>query len=351
MGAETATERLDTLDMLAATAGLPEQVAEAAEAARQVGGALPGHDEIENVVVLGMGGSGIGGDVVREVAGPFMAVPVVVHKGYGIPNFISESSLVFALSFSGDTEETIEAATEAAVSGGRLVCVSRGGELGRLAESWGVPHVPIADGIPMPRAGLGAVAVPPLVVLERLQLFPGASSWIAAAVDQLRRRRDQLAGPGGPAADLARRIGGQFPLVYGGGGLGALAALRWKNQINENAKAPAFWNELPELSHNELAGWGQHGDVTRQLLRLVMLRHDFEHPQVARRFDLVAEIMDEVVGGIETVRAQGEGALAQLLDLVLVGDFTSLHLAFQAGVDPGPIAVLDEVKARLAAPA
>jgi glucose/mannose-6-phosphate isomerase len=339
---------LDTLGMWDATAGLPEQVRDAAVTARAVDGPLPSRDEVRNVVVLGMGGSGIAGDVVREIAGPFMPVPVVVHKGYGIPNFIDTSTLVFAVSFSGNTEETVQAATDAAAAGGRLCVISAGGELRDLATEWGALHVPVDAGIPMPRAALGAVAVPPLILLERVGLFPGASAWIDAAVEQLRRRRDRLVVAGSEAERLARRLDRHIPLVYGGGGLGALAAMRWKNQVNENAKAPAFWNVLPELCHNELAGWGQHGDVTRQVLRLVNLRHDFEHPQVMRRFEVVTELTEEVVAEVEQVRAEGEGALAQLFDLVLVGDFVSLHLAFLGDVDPGPIPALDYVKERVA---
>jgi glucose/mannose-6-phosphate isomerase len=341
---------LDTLDMFAATAALPEQVEIAAKAANEAEGAFPGHDEIENVVVLGMGGSGIAGDVVREVAGPFMPVPVVVHKGYGMPNFIGENTLVLAVSFSGNTEETVEAVTEAALAGGRVVAVSHGGELASLAAQWRVPHIPIADGIPMPRAGIGALSVPLLVVLERLGLFPGASSWIEAAVTQLKKRREQLTVDDNPAQRLARRIGRQLPIVYGGGGPGGLAALRWKNQFNENAKVPAFCHQIPELTHNEICGWGQHGDVTRQVFRLILLRHDFEHPQVSRRFDLTTELVDEVVAAVEEVQAEGEGALAQVFDLMLFGDFTSLYLAFQEDVDPGPVPVLDYIKERLAQP-
>ncbi len=342
---------IDTLDMLGAIRGLPEQIEAATQSAAQVDGRFPHHDEIENVVVLGMGGSGIAGDVVREVAGPFMPVPVVVHKGYGMPNFISDNTLVFAISFSGNTEETLEAVTEAAAAGGQIVTVSNGGELQAMAAEWGVPHLPIADGIPMPRAGIGAVSMPPLVVLERVGLFPGASAWIEAAISQLRKRRDELIAPSNPARDLARRIQRELPIVYAGGGLGSVAALRWKNQFNENAKVASFWHQIPELCHNELCGWGQHGDVTRQVFRLINLRHDFEHPQITRRFDLVNEMLDEVVSEIEEVRAEGEGALAQLFDLVLYGDFVSLYLAYQADVDPGPVAVLDWMKERLTEPA
>ena len=338
---------LDTEGMFDATAAFPEQVAAAASAARGIGG-LPTLEEVENVVVLGMGGSGVAGDILLATAAPFMPVPVVVVKSYIPPAFVSETSLVFAISFSGDTEETVEAAAEAAVQGARVVVVAGGGELGRLAESWDAPYIPVAAaGIPQPRAGLGAMAIPPLVVLEEIGLFAGATEWIELAVAQLRRRRDSLLRPDNLAMTLARKIGRTIPLIHGAGALGATAATRWRTQVNENAKSPAFSGVQPELCHNEICGWGQHGDVTRQVFTLVNLRHDHEHPQIARRFELVADMVREVVSGIEVVQGEGEGELAQLLDLILVGDFTSLHLAAQEGIDPGPVPALDEIKQRL----
>jgi glucose/mannose-6-phosphate isomerase len=339
---------LDTLGMFDATAGLPEQVAQAATDARGTAG-LPTRDDIENVVVLGMGGSGIAGDVLMATAAPFMPVPVVVVKSYTPPAFVSDTSLVFSISFSGDTEETVEATAEAAVQGARIVVVSAGGILARMAESWGAAYIPVpTDGIPMPRAGLGAMAIPPLVALEEIGLFPGATEWIELAVTQLRRRRDTLLRPANVANELARRIGRTVPLIHGSGAVGATAGARWRTQVNENAKSPAFNSVQPELCHNEICGWGQHGDITRQLMTVISLRHDHEHPQVARRFELVAELIREVVAGIEEVRAEGEGELAQLLDLILIGDFVSLHLAAQEGIDPGPIPALFELKAKLA---
>jgi len=229
-----------------------------------------------------------------------------------------------------------------------VVAGTRGGELGHLAESWGVPVVGVPDDIPQPRAGLGALAIPPLVVLEDIGLFPGATYWIDAAVEQLRVRSEQLAKPANIAEQLARRIGRTMPLIHGGGGLGAVAAQRWKTDINENAKCPAFWNAQSELCHNEVSGWGQHGDLTRQMFTLVNLRHDFEHPQVMQRFDLTADLLDEVVSSVESVQAEGEGELAQLLDLMLVGGVTSVHMALQEGVDPGPIPVQQQIKDALA---
>jgi glucose/mannose-6-phosphate isomerase len=339
-------QAIDSQGMLAATAALPEQVAAAARAASGLSG-LPSVDEVNSVVVLGMGGSGIAGDIMASVAGPFMPVPVLVAKSYELPAFVGEGTLVFAVSFSGNTEETVEATTEAAVQGAKIVVISGGGELSRLGEAWSAPMVAVPQDIPQPRAAVGALAIPPLIILEQIGLFPGAGRWVDEAVRRLTERRDELAGKDTLVTELARRIGRTIPLIYGGGMLGAVAAQRWKTQMNENAKIPAFWNTQPELCHNEIAGWGQHGDLTRQAITIVALRHDFEHPQVMRRFELVFRMIDEVVAGIAQVEARGDGQLAQLLDLILVGDLTSLHLALNEGIDPGPAPALDEIKLAL----
>jgi glucose/mannose-6-phosphate isomerase len=337
---------LDTVGMFDLAAALPEQVAAAATLGAEVEG-LPEHRDIEHVVVLGMGGSGVAGDVLAAVAAPFMPVPVTVVKGYEAPPSIGEGTLCFAISYSGDTEETLEAALAAAAAGARMVVLSTGGALGELARSWGAPHIVLPE-CPMPRAGIGSVSIPPLVVLERVGLFPGATQYVVDAVDQMKRRRDKLIVDGGPAQDLAREIGRTIPVAYGGDAIGAVAAYRFKCQVNENAKAPAFWAPVPEMTHNEICGWGQHGDVTRQVMTVVRFRHAYEHPQIARRFELTYDVIDEVVHAVLDIEAAGEGALAQLLDLVIQGDFVSLHMAAEAGVDPGPIPVLVDLKAALA---
>ena len=351
MNAGVAGERLDTVGMFELTAGLPEQVEAAAARAREIVTEVePG--EIENVVVVGMGGSGISGDVVVAVTDPLMPVPVVVCKSYECPAFVGPESLVFAISASGNTEETVQAATDAEAAGAQLVVVTSGGQLADLASHWGAPLLPVPADIPQPRAALGAMAIPPLVVLDQLGLYRGGSTWIASAVDQLKARRDEIeaAGDSSGPAEVARRIGRTMALVHGGGLVGATAAQRWKTQINENAKAPAFYAAQPELCHNEICGWGVHGDVTRQVITAVALRHEGEHPQVGRRFDLVGEMMREVVADVVEVQAAGDGDLAQLLDLILFGDYTSLYLAAEAGVDPGPVPILGELKAALAGP-
>jgi glucose/mannose-6-phosphate isomerase len=342
---------LDSLGMFDVTAGLPEQVEEATERARGFGG-LRDPATVEQVVIIGMGGSGMAGDVVAAVAAPMLAVPVLVVKSYECPAFVDSGSLVFAISASGNTEETLQAATDAAAAGATMVAITSGGTLADLAGSWNAPTVAVPAKIPQPRAALGAMAIPPLIVLEEMGLYRGGHRWVEAAVDQLKRRRDELAGAGesSAAAMVGRRIGRTFPLIHGGGAIGATAAYRWKTQVNENAKAPAFWSSQPELCHNEICGWGQHGDATRQLITAVALRHDGEHPQVGRRFDLVGELLREVVADVIEVRAEGDGDLAQLLDLILFGDYVSLWMAVEAGVDPGPVPTLVELKARLGQP-
>ena len=183
--------------------------------------------------------------------------------------------------------------------------------------------------------------MPALCLLEDVGLFPGARAWVYSAVEQLLRRRDKLARPGNDMEVLARRIGRTFPVAHGGGNIGDVAAHRFKSQVNANAKSPAFYATHPDLAYDELLGWGQHGDVTRQLLTLVSFRHDEEHPQVSRRFELVADQVAEAVAGTLEIRAEGEGDVAQLLDLVFQGDICSLHLADQEGLDPGPSPAID----------
>jgi len=298
--------------------------------------------------VLGMGGSGIAGDVLLALAEPVSSIPVIVVKDSTVPVHVGPRTLVIALSFSGRTAETLAAVTESLARGAALVAVSAGGTLAELASEHGGAALSVDATIPMPRAALAAMVGPVLAIAEDAGVLPGARAQGARAAAQLRRRAGELASPNNDAAHMARMIGRTWPLVYGAGRLGGVAATRWKNQVNENAKAPAFTHVLPELCHNELSGWGQHGDVSRQMLTLIELRHDHEPADTPRRYELIDEQMLEVMADIIPVRASGEGPLAQLLDLMLVGDVVSLHLAADAGVDPGPIPALDQMKAGVA---
>jgi glucose/mannose-6-phosphate isomerase len=342
----------DSLNFLAAVAGLPEQLAAAHEAASMVpAGALPKVDPIRNIVVLGMGGSGIAGDVVSASLNDELPVPVNVLKQIRTPAYVGPNTLAFAMSYSGDTEETVSMAKSAVERGAQLVAISCGGELEALARDSGALHLQCPSGY-LPRAAVGALVAPLCTVLYRLGLAPGAHALLLRAQEQLAHRRDacgpSIEGQANPARELARRIGRTIPLIYGGGAIGAAAAYRWKCDVNENAKSPAFWHAYPELDHNEICSWGQHGDVTRQLITLVELRHGFEHPRLRLCFDATRDIIEECLHQVLSVEAQGEGRLAQLLDLMYLGDWTSCYLALQNDVDPGPIDAIFDLKQRLA---
>lgn len=344
---------LDTLGFLDAVAGLPEQLDAAHRTAVDAipASALPAPDSVRNVVVMGMGGSGISGDVVAAAYNDQIPVPVTVLKRYRVPAFVGPGTLALAISYSGDTEETVSMARAAADAGAALVAVSCGGALAGLARDAGGLHVPCPTGY-MPRAALGALVAPIVVTLGRLGMVAHGDLDLDEAVEVLSRRRDacrpDVPAPANPARELARLVDRTFPLFYGGGALGAVAAYRWKCDVNENAKAPAFWAAYPELDHNEICGWGQHGDATRQVITLVELRHGFEHPQLARRFEITRGIVEEAVNQVLEARAEGTSRLAQLLDLMYLGDWVSCYLALDAGVDPGPIEAIARLKGALA---
>jgi len=344
----------DSLGLLDALGAIPAQLRAGYEDAAAADlGALGPAGGIRQVVVLGMGSSGIVGDVLAAALNDQVTVPVTVLKQYRVPAFVGPGTLALALSYSGDTEEAVAMATGALDAGATLVTVASGGALAKLADARGATHVPARAGIPVPRAALGAMAGPVVAVFERAGLVSGVGPQVDAAARQLEARawvcRPEVAGPANPAREVARRIGRTLPLFYGGGALGAVAAMRWKFDVNENAKAPAFWSAYPDLDHHEICGWGQHGDVTRQVLTLVELRHDFEHPRLALRFDATREIIEEALAGIVEVRAAGEGRLAQVLDLAYQGDWASTYLALDQDVDPGPIDAIAQLKERLGA--
>ncbi len=341
---------LDTLGMWEATAGLPEQLSGALRAADDAfGGIAPrggGATAVRAVAAFGLGTGGRACAAAAALTAPDLAVPFWFGRGSAVPAFVDASTLVLAVSSSGGTEETLTAAEKAIGRGANLVAVggAPGGPLARLAADAGLPWCPVTPGGATARAALGATTVPLLVALARAGLRPDCSAAVDAAAATLARRRDVLLAPGGLAAELARRLGRTIPLVYGSAGSAAVAARWWKAQVNLNAKAPAFAATLPDLTHDELAGWGQGGDVTRQTMSLVLLRHAGEAPRTAAQFDAVRAATDEVMADVLEVQGEGDDELSRFFDLTLVGALVSLHLAAREGVDPGPVPAVDEAR-------
>jgi len=340
---------LDTLGMWEATASLPEQLSRALRTATAAfAGIAPagGGAGVRAVAAFGLGTAGTACAAAAALSAPDLAVPFWVGGGSALPAFVDATTLVLAVSSSGDTEETMTVAEKAIERGAMVVTVGGGpgAPLARLAGDAGLPWCPVEPEGSAARAALGATTVPLLVALARAGLRPDCSSAVAAAAGALARRRDALVAPRGAAAELARRLGRTIPLVYGSAGTAAVAAQWWKAQVNLNAKAPAFAATLPELTHDELAGWGQGGDVTRQTMTLVLLRHAGEAPRIAGQFDAVRAATDEVMADVLEVQGEGGDELSRFFDFALLGALVSLHLAAGEGVDPGPVPAVDEAQ-------
>jgi glucose/mannose-6-phosphate isomerase len=340
----------DSEDLLSATSGLGDQIMAALAAGVALPASVTGAG-LNSVVVAGMGGSAVAGEVLQAYAAPRSSLPVVLVNSASPPRFLGPGSLVFAVSFSGETEETLAVASAAVGAGAPVVAVTCGGSLGRLVAGSGGTVVDLAGRRPpvtQPRSAIGATVAPLLIACEGLGLLTGASSELRRAGEQLEVRRTSLSSGEGLAREIARQIGRTIPLFHGASGLGAVAARRWKTQVNENSKSPAAFGVQPEVCHNEVCGFGQQGDVTRQVLTLVSLRTGLEDAVMSRRFELFAELTAEALARVVDVEASGEGELARFFDLVMIGDFVSLHLAAREGIDPGPVPTLSELKLRLA---
>ena len=339
---------LDSEGQFEVVAGLSRQLAEGYAAARAaLSDWSPPDGGPTGVVVCGMGGSAIGADVVGACLAA-LPVPYKVVRGYALPGWVGPRTLVIAASYSGDTEETLSCVDEAGARGVRPLCVASGGRLAACAAERSLPIVRVPGGL-RPRAALGYLATPVAAALGAAGLVDGLADQVREAVEVTARLAAEL-GPDSPddsqARRLARELAGSLPLIYGGG-VTTPAARRWKGQLNENAETPAFFNEVPELDHNELAGWVANRELGERAF-LVLLDDPAGDERLRRRFDLTAEMLGPLVAGVTRVATRGTGPLARVFSSLYVGDFVSLYLSLLYGVDPGPITALEELKRRLA---
>jgi len=298
------------------------------------------------VVVAGMGGSAAGGDLVAACAEERLDVPVVVHRGYGLPPAASGRALVVAMSYSGETAEVLSAVDVALERRLALAVVTSGGTLRERAARHDLPTVLLPAGL-MPRMALGYLLFPGRTLLQGAGLEVATEVETAEAVEIVDGLASALA-PEQPstaneAKQLAMAIGERLPAVYGGPVTGPVA-YRWKTDIEENAKAFALSGALPEMNHNAIEAWrapGAHG------VHLVLLRDVEEPPAIARRFAILRELAGPAAGGVSECRARGRGRLARLLSLAYIGQWTSYYLAILRGSDPWTVPLLDELKRRM----
>jgi hypothetical protein len=303
--------------------------------------ALPSAEAAAAVVVAGLGTAATAALAVQAVAAPLAPRPVIAVTDAALPAWVGPTGLVLVIDHDEAPAAMAAFVDDAAGRGATVIaCTSAGSALAARVVAAGGTAVAVDAG-PVARLALAPLTVGALVVLDRLGFVPGAEAQLDEAVRQLHRRRDTLAASAPDAGTrLARRIGRSIPLVSGAGAVGAVAARHWKIQCNANAKIPAFSSSLPELAFDEVAGWGQHGDVTRQVLVSVLLRHAGEAPGYPAAFDQLVPVLEESLGAVHVVEAEGTGPLAQLLDLAFLGDLVSLELALQEGLDPGPAPAL-----------
>jgi len=309
----------------------------------------PGYGGVDKVVILGMGGSAIGGEIAKHLVLSESKVPVWVQRDYDLPLMLDDATLVIASSYSGNTEETLSAFTQTLETPAKKIAITTGGRLKQLAERRDIP-VFLIDYQAPPRMAFPHSFMPLVGIFQKLGLVGDKSADVKETLGILRELRDNYietsALVSNPAKQLASRLWGHIVVVYGGEMLSAVAR-RWKTQLNENGKSWAFFEVLPELSHNAVVGY-KFPPEAKDKICVVLLRSPLLHPRSQLQYEAVAELLTREGIKHESVDAKGESALAQMMSLVLLGDYLSCYLAVLNGADPSSIGAIDFVKGYLA---
>ncbi|MEM2107664.1 MAG: bifunctional phosphoglucose/phosphomannose isomerase [Candidatus Bathyarchaeia archaeon] len=301
----------------------------------------------EHIVVAGMGGSAIGGELLKDWASGRARVPIDVCRGYSLPAYVGEKSFVVLASYSGETEETLSVFLDAVRRRCMLFCISSGGSLLNFAEKLGVPYMRVPSGF-QPRAALPYMFMPLLMLLENAGVISGVCEELAEALPLLERICSENA-PDKSVKDnfakqLALGIVGTVPVVYGFGFYRSVAQ-RFKQQFNENSKVPSKWEFLPELNHNEIVGWEKAGKLAK-CFSAIFFRDKNEPIEIRSRIEITKMLMPAASKTFE-VWAQGESALARMLSTIGIGDFTSVYLAVLRNVDPTPVSTIALLKEKM----
>jgi glucose/mannose-6-phosphate isomerase len=347
LDAPAVVARIDRDDMLGRVRSLPRQLASARQAASTIT-LTDRHREVDLVVVLGMGGSAIGGDLVAAAAGERLRVPLLVQRDYHLPAGLGERTLVVAASHSGETIETVTAAAEARARGLPLVVIATGGQLGRQAEADGTPWLRYEQpGQPRAALGWSVGLLHELLVSAGLLTDPDPLGPVVAVLDELLERMGLgVETDANPAKQLAWSILGRVPVVYGAGTM-APVARRWKTQFNENAKSWATFEAMPEANHNAIEGSLNPRELADAPF-VIEVRDPTESEEVAARYRVVEELLGERATNRATVWAEGPSPLARILSAVAMGDLVSVYLAILYQTDPTPVTLLAMLKERLA---
>ena len=300
----------------------------------------PSNNFPRRLVLCAMGGSAIGGDLVQGLL-KHQKTSLDVWRDYGLPHWVTSDDLVIAASYSGNTEECLSAASEARKRGVKILFITSGGQLENLVKA-GENLVRLPGGLP-PRAALGHSLGALLGVLNGLGLLENHSEEIAEAVD-LMENGPTCHGP--TAEELAVSLENRIPVIYAEDSFVEGIALRWKGQLNENAKVPALMATFPELNHNDIVGWGLPKNWQDRFV-LIILRSGEGNDRIQQRISLTSELLKDEFAAVHTINAAGKSTLAKLMSLVQYGDYVSCYLAGLRGVDPMPVHRIDQLKSGL----
>ena len=341
-------EQYDPEGMLARIHELPWQCEQAWQTAMSF--SLPAdYSKVDKVIILGMGGSAIGGDLVSSLAASEAKIPILVNRDYGLPAFVDDKTLVIASSYSGNTEETLSSFEQALETDAKKLVITTGGKLKAMAEERNIP-VSIINYKAQPRAALGFSFLPILCFLQKLGFLSDKSSDVAEMVrvlQELSQKIDEKVPLShNPAKQLAERLHGCLSVVYGSG-IVTEVAHRWKTQINENSKAWAFYEVFPELNHNAVVGYPLPQELTSKI-KVVMLRSPYLNQRVQLRYKVTCELLGKAGVEYEFVDGEGSSPLSQMMSLILFGDYASYYLAILYRIDPSPVEVINYLKEQLA---
>jgi len=304
----------------------------------------------QNIILTGMGGSAIGGDLARSYLTYELKVPFTVCRNYLLPEYVNDKSLVFISSYSGETEETLSAFQDAKRRKARIIAITSGGTLLQECNRDGLPFILIPKGFP-PRAALGYSFTPILVALSRLGVIQDKIEELEETSKFLEKKRAEYAldkkKSRNPAKNLAANLYGKLPIIYTSVDYFDAVGYRWKGQFGENSKILSYNNYFPEFNHNELVGW-KVLDQIRDKLIVVILKDKEDHPRIKIRMQIVKNIIQKKKVKIIELESQGENLLSRVFSLIQLGDFASFYLAILNQVDPTPVEVIDYLKKELA---
>ena len=338
--------RFDRSGMLDTISKLPEQIEQALEICRDIEVEA---GEIENILISGMGGSAISGDIIREWLRDRADIPVHVNRDYNLPKWADEKTFAIFLSYSGNTEETLYSFREALERNIPCVAISSGGKLEEESREKNIPHIKIPSGY-QPRAATPFLLFPSIKVLEKIAVIGNVDDEISETLDVCRgireENRKETPSENNQAKNIALKSKDTLVHIYGWRYFIPIAK-RWRTQINENSKMIARYDGVPECNHNDIVGWSRRCDLTEKST-CILLRDSREPVRIKERYSFMREIFECAGATVVEVNSKGENLLARQLSLMYVGDFVSCYLAILNEEDPTPVDVISRLKQKLA---